>query len=197
VNNRWASLPNRITALRMGALPVLWFLAALGETTALAIGLTLAASTDVLDGVVARRTGRITTFGSRLDSLADHLLTASTLVWLVWLRPEFVSRERVALFVLAGFGLLVLLVGWVRFGAVGGAHLYSAKLASVIGYVAAIGVILLGGLPHWIVRSVVGIALLAALETLAVFLTRSSLTDHSGSIFLPSPARAGRATRTP
>src|SRR5690606_15223205 len=46
VSDRWASLPNRITLLRLGALPVLWVLAGLRETTALAIGLIVAASTD-------------------------------------------------------------------------------------------------------------------------------------------------------
>lgn len=165
---------------------MLWTLAVFHETTALAIGLSLAAFTDVVDGIVARRSGRTTTFGSRLDSIADHLLTASTVVWLLWLRPEFVARERVALSVWVGFGLLVLLVGWIRFRTIGGVHLYSAKLAAVLGYLVAIGVILFTDFPGWIVRIVVGVALFAALETLVVFLTHDRVDEHTGSIFLSS-----------
>lgn len=181
----WSSLPNRITALRLAALPGLWILAALHETTLLAIGLSLAALTDVVDGIVARRTGRTTRFGRRLDSVADHLLTASTVVWLFWLRPDFVARERVALSVWAGFGLLVLLVGWVRFRQIGGLHLYSAKAAGVLGYLVAIGVLLTADFPRRVFLGVVGVALLAALETLLVFLTRSRVDEHAGSVLLP------------
>lgn len=190
MSNPWSSLPNRITALRLAALPVLWTLAAFRETSWLAAGLSLAALTDVIDGIVARGSGRATTFGSRLDSVADHLLTASTVVWLLWLRPEFVARERVLLSVWVGLGALVLLVGWVRFRTIGGPHLYSAKVAAVLGYLAVIGVLLTVDFPRWIVHGVVGIALLAALETLAVFLTRARADEHAGSIFLPSRPRA-------
>jgi CDP-diacylglycerol--glycerol-3-phosphate 3-phosphatidyltransferase len=55
------------------------------EMVALAIFL-VAASTDWLDGFLARRRGEVTTLGQLLDPLADKLLTASAFISLVELR---------------------------------------------------------------------------------------------------------------
>lgn len=55
------------------------------ELVAVVIFLT-AASTDWLDGFVARRRGQVTTLGQLLDPIADKLLTSSAFISLVELR---------------------------------------------------------------------------------------------------------------
>jgi CDP-diacylglycerol--glycerol-3-phosphate 3-phosphatidyltransferase len=61
------------------------WLSAWRELVALTIFLT-AASTDWLDGFLARRRGEVTTLGQLLDPIADKLLTVSAFISLVELR---------------------------------------------------------------------------------------------------------------
>jgi CDP-diacylglycerol--glycerol-3-phosphate 3-phosphatidyltransferase len=102
--------PNLLTLLRIFFVPVLvatllgdsdWlgrFLFS-RETWALAIFLA-AAATDLLDGVLARRWGQITTVGTLLDPIADKLLVSAALVSLVdihrvpaWMVILIIGRE--------------------------------------------------------------------------------------------------------
>jgi CDP-diacylglycerol---glycerol-3-phosphate 3-phosphatidyltransferase len=95
------NLPNLLTLLRIFFVPVL--VAALVQwnipVVALAIFL-CAASTDLLDGYVARRWGQVTTIGTLLDPIADKLLISAALIALVqvravaaWMVILIVSRE--------------------------------------------------------------------------------------------------------
>jgi len=178
----WATLPDRLTRFRLGVVPFLWVLAFLRETTWLGAGVAVAALTDVVDGPLARRTGRTSAHGSRLDSIADHTLTASTVAWLVWLRPEFFRAEWPLLAAWGALALLTLAVGWTRFRRPVDLHLYSAKLAGTLGYLFAIWLLLAGRYSRAAFVVVIGVAMLAALETLLVMLTRSAVDAHLRSI---------------
>ena len=97
------NLPNVLTVLRILLVPVL--VAALlqeaGSGDALAaIVFALASVTDALDGWIARRSKRTTTFGKLMDPLADKLLVTAALVSLVqlnrvsaWVAMVIIARE--------------------------------------------------------------------------------------------------------
>lgn len=104
------NVPNLLTLLRIFFVPVL-VAALLGEsdwlgrflfsreTWALAIFLA-AATTDLLDGLLARRWGQVTTVGTLLDPIADKLLVSAALVSLVdvhrvpaWMVILIIGRE--------------------------------------------------------------------------------------------------------
>ncbi len=106
------NLPNALTLLRIFFVPLLvaalvqrkvdWELLGLrlsSEMFALWIFLA-AASTDLLDGYLARRWGQITTVGTLLDPIADKMLISAALISLVqtgdvpaWLTILLIGRE--------------------------------------------------------------------------------------------------------
>jgi CDP-diacylglycerol---glycerol-3-phosphate 3-phosphatidyltransferase len=85
-NRRIINLPNAITVLRIGILPVL-FLVLLepGEALSLTIAILfiLAALTDLLDGYVARRYNIVTRIGKLLDPIADKIIMSTAMVLLI------------------------------------------------------------------------------------------------------------------
>ena len=97
------NLPNLITLLRVGSIPVLVALLYLPERfwSWTAAGLfCVAGLSDLLDGIVARSLKKVTVLGQFLDPLADKLLIASMLVMLValgrapaWMAVIIICRD--------------------------------------------------------------------------------------------------------
>jgi CDP-diacylglycerol--glycerol-3-phosphate 3-phosphatidyltransferase len=80
------NLPNLLTFGRIVMIPIVLIL--LGRGTPrdcfwAAAVYSLAAITDALDGWLARRQGLVSVLGKFLDPLADKLIVAATLVWLI------------------------------------------------------------------------------------------------------------------
>ncbi len=106
------TLANIITVLRLILVPI--FLAVLlsDRSDVLAFGLfALAASTDWLDGQIARRTGTVTELGKAIDPLVDRLLIAAGVLGLfligripLWLPALLVARDT---YLLGGAAVLV------------------------------------------------------------------------------------------
>jgi len=85
------NLANIITCLRIVLIPVVLWLISIMSTTQVdaahywALGVfVFAASTDFIDGQIARRTNTISEFGKLVDPLADRLLVISVLIALMW-----------------------------------------------------------------------------------------------------------------
>ncbi len=175
---------DHLTLLRVLLVPALWALAFGQHTEALAVGLAVAGLTDVLDGPVARMTGRTSRYGSQLDSTADIVLMGSILVWMVALRPTFFRENAVPLLAWAVLGCAALAATFVRFRRIGDLHLYSAKAAGVAGYVFACWLFLTGSYSPRFFALTAGLAIVAAAETLLVALTRDRVGGWVGSILL-------------
>ncbi|XPV77978.1 MAG: CDP-diacylglycerol--glycerol-3-phosphate 3-phosphatidyltransferase [Desulfovibrio sp.] len=94
---------NTLTMLRIGAVPFLVLLLYFPSKVVCLVAFFLfglASVTDMLDGMIARRSGSVTALGKFLDPLADKLLICSVLIMLVhlewiptWLVIVIVSRE--------------------------------------------------------------------------------------------------------
>src|SRR3954468_7850190 len=97
------NLPNLLTFLRVLMIPIVLALLDRGaprDCYWAAWVYALAAITDLLDGWLARRSGLVTVLGKFLDPLADKLIVAATLVWMVpmgriaaWAVVLLISRE--------------------------------------------------------------------------------------------------------
>lgn len=80
------NLPNLLTFARIVMIPGVLVLLSRGnprDCLWAAVVYAAAAITDMLDGWIARRQGLVSVLGKFLDPLADKLIVASTLVWLV------------------------------------------------------------------------------------------------------------------
>lgn len=124
------NLANKVTISRILLVPV--FLLALiidfrykdievGKYIALLIFI-IAASTDFIDGHIARKRHQITNLGKFLDPLADKLLVVTALVWFVekqeivsWMVIVIIAREFIVTglrLIAAGEGIVIAASNW-------------------------------------------------------------------------------------
>ena len=97
------NLPNSLTMVRIFLVPLLVvaLLTEMPDKEFWGLGIfLLAALTDMLDGIIARRTNRITVTGAMLDPIADKLLMSAAFISLVelelapaWMVTCIVGRE--------------------------------------------------------------------------------------------------------
>ena len=172
------SLLLSITYARILLVPVVMGLILLGPGrstayTVAAVLFALAAATDFVDGYLARRWARTTTFGSFLDTTADKLLVSGALIALVdvgrasaWIAIIIIGRELLIL----GLRGVVAAEGTVFAPSIWG------KLKTNVQFVAIFLAIVrwgdqLGGLyvDEWVMIAAAAITVMSAVEYLARF----------------------------
>jgi len=97
------NLPNTISMLRIGVIPVLFFLLlSPGKVMSLVIAILFiaAALTDLLDGYIARKYQIVTTMGKFLDPIADKLIVNTAMIMMIpisripaWIVAVIVIRD--------------------------------------------------------------------------------------------------------
>ena len=97
------NLPNTISLIRMGVIPILFFLLlSPGPFMSLVIAILFiaAALTDLLDGYIARRYHIVTTMGKFLDPIADKLIVNTAMIMLIpigriptWIAAIIIIRD--------------------------------------------------------------------------------------------------------
>ena len=109
------SLPNLLTLLRIGAIPLFLILLTDQRYTEALLVFVMAGVTDSLDGAIARLTNSHTTLGAYIDPLADKLLLVSSFIILAflgfvprWLAILVISRD---IIILIGFAVLYFITG--------------------------------------------------------------------------------------
>jgi len=175
---RW-TLPNLMSAMRLGMVPVLLLLALAGQREAFLWVLAVAFFTDAVDGTIARFTGQVSRFGAILDSWADVSIYATVAVALALLWPELLKSEAIPIGAMVASFILPALVGLVRFGRFTSYHTWLVKLA--VG-AATLGLFLmLLDISVWPFRIAAMIVVLAGLEEIALsLLLREERSDVAG-----------------
>lgn len=121
---RVLTVPNVVTTLRLGCVPVfVWLLFGAHRQTAAAALLAVLGATDWVDGWMARRLGQVSTAGKVLDPVADRVLVATAVISVIvvgavplWFGLATVVREflvSLAVLVLAALGAERIDVLWV------------------------------------------------------------------------------------
>jgi phosphatidylglycerophosphate synthase len=135
----FATLPNCFTSARLFAIPSLCFLYILKLPKLIALGLAVCFLSDLLDGLLARLLNQTSESGALLDSLTDHVLLPSALVWFVPLEGSTLAGQELLLTVATCLYVTAIVVGIIRRKKFGGAHLLSSTVMCVVGYLFLIG----------------------------------------------------------
>lgn len=177
-------LPNLFTLTRFLLIPVLWYWALTGEAVYVGIGLIIGGLTDTFDGMVARRMNLVTKFGSQFDSISDHLLGTSAIVWLFMLEPAVYQDFKVVLLTAIFLYLAGLLVGLIKFKRFANLHLYSGKLYGGLQIIFISHAFIFEGYLRWLFIFMVSVFIFSRLETLILLFTKDKVDEHMGSLFL-------------
>ncbi|MFM7078185.1 MAG: CDP-alcohol phosphatidyltransferase family protein [Bacteroidota bacterium] len=126
------NLPNIITLVRIVCAPIMWWLIWAGEREWFAWVLTLAFTTDLVDGQLARRLKKETRIGSILDSYGDTLTVLTGLVgsWM-FEQAHFLAHWELLAIVISLHLIQLLLCLW-RYGRPSSFHTYSAKAGALV-----------------------------------------------------------------
>ena len=163
----WRQLPNVLSASRIGAAPVLGYLAATGAERPFTWLLVPALLTDIADGYLARRFGLASRLGALLDSVGDALLFFVA-VFGVWaLHPEVLRAHALAALLLAGSWVVEIAAALARYGRLSSFHTYASKVAGdLLGIL--IGVLFVWGLSEPLLYAAVTASVAASVEELAL-----------------------------
>lgn len=162
------NIPNLLSSLRLIGSPILAVLAHQNMESAflwLLIGLLLS---DWVDGKLAIYLNQQSTFGARLDSIADATMYLALLVGLWYLKLDFVKDEAVWILVLGASFCLTSLTGLIKYHRLPSYHTQMAKFSWFLTTVAVI--VLFSGGPIWPVRVAMGAVVLTNLEATVITL---------------------------
>ena len=102
------TMPNYLTMLRVALTPVFMILYHYVGAFFSLLAFSAAAITDLLDGRIARRTGKVTDFGKFMDPLADKLLVCAALVLFLRSAPGLITSWMVLIIVIREIVITVL-----------------------------------------------------------------------------------------
>ncbi|MBP1560238.1 MAG: CDP-alcohol phosphatidyltransferase family protein [Oscillospiraceae bacterium] len=143
---------------------------------------TFAGLTDVLDGLVARRTGTASEFGARLDSIADLLFCVVILIKLapvLWvILPQDIWYGTAAILLIRIVSYITAAIKFRRFASL---HTYLNKLTGIAVFLLPYMLAFSWGTIYS--RAVCVLAFLASLEELAVHIFRKEYNADRKSIF--------------
>ena len=124
-------LVNAITMYRLVAAPVLLIFIYYRQIELFKWLLAVSFFTDAIDGFLARRYKVNSSFGARLDSIADDFTIFVSLVGIYVFKPEFLKEHLTVIIVLLVLLVIQNVLSLIRYKKLSSFHTYSAKLAAV------------------------------------------------------------------
>lgn len=176
------SVPNLFTGARLVVVAVLWGFALTGHPFVVGMGLAVAFATDVLDGYSARRLGRVSTFGSKFDSLVDGIVGPSAVAWLLLLRSEVVSEHRALAAAWLVTTYISLGVGLVRHRRFANLHLQSSRIACVAQYAFLVDAFVATTVSPFLLYLAAALGIYSSLETLVLQVAFSGVDERERSL---------------
>ena len=149
-----------LSASRLALAGLLWPVAFAGQGRVIGVGLMVAAITDMLDGLLARRRGKVSARGARLDAFADLAIMISAGCWLAILHPTLLTENAGWLTPVAVIYVVATSANWLAFRKLVDPSQLSGKLAGGLLYAFALLTLLSGSAEPLLLR--IGLLALAA-----------------------------------
>lgn len=179
IAHKW-NVADTITTMRMAATVFLLFLPL--TSTLFVVIYTFAGLSDVLDGWIARKSGKASEFGARLDSISDLLFYSVLLIRLFPILYETLPREIwyvvVAIIFVRLAAYITAAVKYHRFASL---HTWMNKLTGALVFLLPYVLLISSGVEYcWAVCMV---AFAASAEELAIHLFRTDYLAERKSLF--------------
>ncbi len=138
MKKEYINLPNALSLSRAVFLPLLFIFVILDMRTAFLIGYIILGSTDMFDGLIARKFNLKTDLGKVLDSAADLLFYLSTAWFIYRLYPQYLEPNMLLLNIFFAILLLSFLISLVVCKKPIMMHTFLLRLGAVFVYFAVI-----------------------------------------------------------
>ncbi len=177
------TIPNMLSFSRIILSPIIYYVLSHNEKFILIFLIAIVGLTDALDGFIARKLKQVSTFGAKLDSIADFTFYTSFLVWFwieyyqIW---PFYFHWSIAPSVLI---ILTYLIIFFRFKEFASFHLYSMKFSAIMAYFAVLNSVFFG-FNEPVIKIALVIWSIAAFETFATSLIIKKIKYNARSIVL-------------
>ena len=174
------SIPNMLSLLRLGLVPVLVGLALAGLGDVFLLILVISLMSDVLDGYLARKLNQTSELGAKLDSWGDVLTYASMILGLYLIWPVIFAEQAAYLFAAMMSFTVPVALALRKFGAYPSYHTWGAKAAAVL-IAPAYYVLILYAADDFF-RLVIMFHVLVAVEEMAITLMLKQQRSNVGSV---------------
>ena len=174
------SIPNMLSLLRLGLVPVLVGLALAGLGDVFLLILVISVISDVLDGYLARKLNQTSELGAKLDSWGDVLTYASMILGLYLIWPAIFAEQAAYLFAAMLSFTAPVALALRKFGAYPSYHTWGAKAAAVL-IAPAYYVLILYAADDFF-RLVIMFHVLVAVEEMAITLMLKQQRTNVGSV---------------
>lgn len=189
---RIVNVPNGLSLYRLVMVPVIVTVALAGAETAFTILIAISLATDGLDGFIARTFRLQTVFGARLDSIADDANYVAVFAGIFAFKQDEIGAHMPFLYLFLALLISTNLVHLWRFGRAPSFHLYSFRLSGVLQIILLL-TLFTAGFEAWLYYAVLGFAMLACAEIIAVTLVADRPLSNARGLWWVLRAR-GRAT---
>ncbi|MSU59859.1 MAG: CDP-alcohol phosphatidyltransferase [Pedosphaera sp.] len=190
-----AVIPNFLSLLRLGLVPVLLLLAWNELAQIFLFSLILSLITDAADGYLARRLNATSPLGAKLDSWADFTTTLALPFCAWWLRPDAIRAEAVAIGVAVFFYVAPIVIGFLKFRRLTSYHTWLAKTCAVV--LAVVVVVFFAGGPGWPWRVLAPLVVICGLEEIAITVLFREWRANVPTLWHAREIKRARATVKP
>ena len=168
---------------------LLWLPALMGDGRVVGIGLVVAAITDLVDGRLARRLGKASWVGARLDAFADLVLMVSAGCWLGILHPTLLTDSAAWLGLAAATYIVSTAASWLAFRRLIDPAQVTGKLAGALLYGFALLTLLSGAAEPLLLTIALAALIFSCVETFV----RAMSTIHVSGIASSARSQAPQA----
>ncbi len=184
-----SNLANLLSLYRLAAAPVAAWMAFAGHRDAFFVLIIVSLATDLVDGPISRWSGRGSATGAKLDTIADACTVLAGIFGLYLFERDTLRPEIHWLYIFLSSYAAAMVTSLIKFGSLPAYHLYLAKTAALAAGAFFIWLYLIGYSRPFLL-SVIGLGILANIESILVtLLLRNVRTDIGSLIFLLPSAR--------